>query len=1149
MSAQLIKAFSAFDKLITKKQLLMNTKVQKILVQMSKCALYYIVFQLSFYTLAISHDIEAQNKSLRKIEIFLEAENATLNEVFQQIEELTDFTFAYLDDELPDGRITLPAKKQTAEKLLRQIAHQGGVAFRRVGLTIHVKPKSSLHKYAVREENIDPEREMIQLTVSGKVTDENGSPLPGATVLEKGTINGAVTDADGRYSLTVSDENAILSFSFVGYKREEIPLQGRTQVDVSMLPDLTSLQEIVVVGYGTQERKDLTGAIAIVREEDFTPGVNSDATELLKGTAPGVVVTQTSSDPGAGGLKIRIRGANSINGGNGVLFVVDGLPGVNPADLSPGDIESIQILKDASAAAIYGTRAANGVVLIETKKGMRGKTELRYGAYYGTQEVPELIDVLGASDYMRMVNQRRVFRDEAVVYTDEEIAAAGEGTNFQEEIFQSAPVQNHQLSLSGGGDNSRFYVGLNYFDQEGVVRTSGTRKYNLRTNVESTAFDRFKIGLNLNYTHQTTNSVFSQNTDGGLISSVLRVDPTVPATIDEQTGLYYDVGSSAQENPMGLLYGLERENVARRFYASLTTDYEIVDNLTATLRLGAESNSSRADNYNNSLSQSGFANGGVASISAGESTHWLVETLLRYGNTFNEIHNFSILGGATWERFDSRGLGANSRGFISDVLGTNLLGSGDGDEGDNVSSNRFANQLNGFIGRLTYAFDDRYLLTGTFRLDGTSNFADGNKYAFFGAASVGWRIDREAFMSEADWVSQLKLRAGYGELGNQALGGGSSRFVTQQTLVANNGAVYVFNGAEQQGVVAARLPNPDLTWETTAETNIGLDYGFFNDRISGSIDYFTRKTKDQLFLKPLPSVVGFTSVWTNIGEVVNRGVDLSLNTVNLEGKFEWNTSIVVSYLENEVTSLPDFTQQIIGGNAGNFVTGFWIVEEGAPLRSYYGYEIAGIFQDGDDIENAPTPAPGFQPGMPRFVDQDNDGDIDADDRVVLGDAFPDFSYGIRNTFNYAGFTLDVFINGVQGAETYDNNVAESLYPINTFTNSLSTYYFNRYTPENPSTTLPSGEDYSLHAAQAVNSLTIVDASYIRLKTVTIAYNVPVKNTFISNLSVYAAADNLLTITDFEGYDPEASVTNSLEARTYNSYPLARTFRVGFDVKF
>lgn len=828
-----------------------------------------------------------------------------------------------------------------------------------------------------------------------------------------------------------------------------------------------------------------------------------------------------------------------------MLYVVDGLPGVNPADLNPGDIESIQVLKDASAAAIYGTRAANGVVLIETKKGNSGKTQLRYSAYYGRQDVPENIDVLGAADYMRQVNERRTFRDEALVYTDEEIAAAGEGTNYQDEIYQSAPVQNHQLSLSGGGENSKYYVGLNYFDQDGVVNTSGTRKYNLRTNVESTAFDRLKMGLNLNYTHQTTNSVFSQNTDGGLISSALRADPTLPATLDTLTGRYYDVGSSAQENPLALLYGLERANVARRFYASFNTDYEIVDHLTATLRLGAESNSSRADNFNNRLSQSGFANGGIANVSAGESTHWLVETLLKYQNTFNELHDFSLLGGATWERFDSRGLGASSRGFISDVLGTNGLETGDSDEGDNVSSDRSANQLNGFIGRLTYGFDSKYLLTATLRVDGSSRFATENKYALFGGASAGWRIDQEAFMSDTEWVSQLKLRVGYGELGNQAI----PNFTTRQTLIANNGAVYVTGGAEQQGVVAARLPNPDLTWETTSEINVGVDYGFLDDRVSGSVDYFRRKTTDQLFLKPLPSVVGFSSVWTNIGEVENRGIDFSLNTVNYRGAFTWKTGITLSYLQNEVTRLPDFTEQIIGGFAGNFVSGFWIVEEGAALRSYYGYEIDGIFQEGDDVENSPTPAPDFKPGMPRFADQDKDGDIDADDRVILGNAFPDFTYGIRNTFTYANFTLDIFINGVQGATTYDNNVAESLYPINTFTNTLSTYYFGRYTPENPSTTLPSGENYSLYASQAVNSLTIVDASYVRLKNVTLNYNVPLESATISGLSVYAAVDNLLTITGFEGYDPEASVTNSLEARSYNSYPLARTVRFGLDIQF
>lgn len=986
---------------------------------------------------------------------------------------------------------------------------------------------------------------ILQQTVTGSIVAvSDGIPLNGVNVIEQGTTNGVVTDFDGNYSIRVS-QGAILEFSYLGFKTQTIAVNNQSQINVEMIEDLSQLEEVVVVGYGTQVKKDLTGAIATIKEEDFTPGVNANASDLLKGTAAGVQVSSASSAPGDAPV-VRIRGAGSINSSNGVLYVVDGLPGISPNDLSPGDIESIEVLKDASAASIYGTRAANGVILITTKKGKKGKAVINYSTYSGIQSVPEVVDVLGGEDYKRLLNARQVFRGEDVIYTEDDINSTDINTNWQDEIFKSAFVQNHQLGISGGSDTGNYYVGLNYFGQEGVVLNTGTQKYNIRTNVQSEPLDNLKLSLGVNYTQETINSAYSQNTDGGLISSAIRATPLLPPTLDPETGRYFDVVPTAQDNPLAFINGRDDENVRRRFYATFNTDYEFVDNLTATLRLGAESNNSRRDIYSNRLSNGGLTNGGAAQISTGESVHWLIETLLTYKNTFAEKHDFSVLGGATWERFDDRGFAGSSRGFISDVLGTNSLQSGDGDEGDNVSSSRSANQLNGFLGRMTYGFDDRYLLTASFRVDGSSRFAADNRYAFFPSASVGWRIDQEEFLKNVDWIDQFKVRLGYGELGNQ----GINNFETRQTLVPGGNSV--FGGAIVQGVVPARLPNPDLTWETTAETNFGLDFGFANNRISGSIDYYDRETRDQLFNKPLPSTVGFGSVRTNIGKVRNSGIDFTLNTKNFDkDNFSWDTSIILSYLKNETIELPEFTEQIIGGSAGNFISGYYIIEEGSPIFSYYGYTIERLFQEGDDIENTPTPADGFRPGMPVFKDVNEDGIIDADDRAIIGNPFPEYTFGFRNTFTYKNLTLDVFVNGVQNVDTFSNDVAESIYPINTSINSLSRFFIDRWTPENTNTLIPSGENYSLYAgALAVNNLTVVDASYVRLKNVTIAYNIPLKESLISNLRVYLAGENLATWTDFEGYDPEASISGgNVNARSYNSYPLARIYRLGLDIKF
>jgi TonB-linked SusC/RagA family outer membrane protein len=975
------------------------------------------------------------------------------------------------------------------------------------------------------------------------VSADDQAPLPGVNIIVKGTLTGGVTDLDGNYSITVPNNNAVLEFSYIGYATQEIIVGERNLINVQLIIDDNQLEEIVVVGYGTQKRKDLTGAISSVTQENFTPGTNSNAVQVLNGSASGVKVSQVSSAPG-GGIKIQIRGAGSINSSNEVLFVVDGLPGVDPNSLSPDDIESIDVLKDASAAAIYGTRAANGVVLITTKSGRDGETTLSYNAYYGSQSVANQLDVLGASDYMQMIN----LRSASQVYSAQEIASAGAGSNWQDLIFQDAPIQNHQLSLSGGSKNSSYYFGLNYFNQEGIVRSSATDKYNARLNINSQPFSKLNLSARMNITREDTKSILFSNAANdfaGPINTAIQFDPSLPSDLDEQ-GRYYLNPTIALDNPLALIEGIDNGSVGTSLYASLTTDYEIVDNLTATVRLGGEVRNSRSDFYRSRIADLGRANGGQGNINQSEYSHWLAEYLLSYNLELDNQHNFTFLLGTTFEEFISRGIGLSSAGFLSDVTLTNLLQSGDGELRDNVSSSKVKNQLNGYIGRASYSFRDKYLLTASFRVDGSSRFSDENKYAFFPSLSLGWVISDESFFDGVSSLDRLKIRVGYGELGNQ----GINNFETIQTLVAGGNSV--FGGSIFQGVVPARLPNPALKWETTSEINIGVDYSLFNYRLTGSFDFFNRKTSDQLFVKPLPSVVGFSSVRTNFGEVVNKGLDVELRSVNLEGTFSWKSVVTMSFLKNEVTKLPDFTQEIIGGNIGTFISNYTIVQEGSPLQAFYGYEINGIFQTGEEL----TPIPnvnGYGPGMPKFVDQNNDGIIDDQDRVVLGDPFPDFSYGLSNKFGFKNIYLDVYVLGVSGISTLDANVTESLYPTNDFRNSISSYYLDRWTPENPSNELPIGVNPSLYGgARLINSLTVRDASFFRLRNITLGYNLPkdlIKS--ISGASIYLAAENLLTITDFEGYDPDASAagSNNVTKVNYNSYPLAKTVRVGINVQF
>ncbi|MFY0600061.1 MAG: TonB-dependent receptor [Cyclobacteriaceae bacterium] len=1136
----------------------MNVKLRKLLLRMSKIAIYTSIFCYSL-SMALATESVAQRKHLNEINFEIQMSTGSILSLFQEIESSSDFTFAYSERELKGKLISLNKRNWDLNALLKEVSVQVGVSFRRINETITVKKVSKKVALPDVEESITEKQ-----TVEGTVTDENGEGLPGATILEKGTNNGTVADVNGQFRITVSDENSILVFTFVGYKTQEVQLNNRAVIDVTMSPDVASLNEVVVIGYGTQNQNSLTGSVVSVKQEDFTQGANYDALQLLNGAASGVNVSQVSSAPGAE-LSIQIRGAGSISSDNSVLFVVDGLPGVSPSSLSPDDIESIEVLKDASAAAIYGTRAANGVVLITTKKGKAGKAVISYSMYTGFQSVESDLDVLGAKDYAEMVNFREISAGGSAIYTDQQISGFGSGSDWQEEIFRDAVVQNHQLSISGGSDKSNYYLGLNYFDQEGVIKTSGSEKYNIRLNVQSSPTSKLLISANANFTRQVNDEILvsnGANEGAGPISSAIQYDPTLSG-IDPNTGRYARNTSIALDHPIALIEGIDNTNIINRFYSSLSMDYDILKNLTATVRLGGDISNSRRDFYRSRVTDIGLGNGGLAQVNSVEATHWLTEALLTYRNSSFDDHNFSLMGGATLEEFVTTGLGATGGGFLSDGTTTNLLQGGNGDLSDGVSSSKFKNQLNGFIGRGTYDYKGKYLLTAAFRVDGSSRFSEDNRYAFFPSASLGWRLSEEAFFKDLDAIDDLKLRLGYGELGNQ----GINNFETRQTLIAGSNSV--FDGNLVQGVRPARLPNPDLKWETTKEVNLGIDYSLFNDRISGSIDLFNRVTTDQLFIKPLPSVVGFSSVRTNFGEVANKGIDLAIKTENVRNKdFTWSSSLNLSFLKNEVTKLPDFTQEIIGGRVGTFITQYTTVREGAALRSYYGYEINGIFQEGDDIANSATPT--FSAGMPRFVDQDGDGDVDANDRVILGDPFPDYTFGFRNVFKYQNLSLSVLLLGVQGIDVLNANVAESLYPTNTARNSISRYWQDRWTPSNPSNKFPSGENPSTYGgALAINSLTITDASFVRMKNVTLGYDVPVENiSWVSMLNIYVSIDNLFTITDFEGYDPDANAegldpvinaqiasedginsNNGVSRSSYNSYPLARTVRLGLNVKF
>ncbi len=1072
--------------------------------------------------------------------VTISEKKASLQKVFKKINQQTGYQFFYRDDLLNKaGRVDINAKKAPLEEVL-------DICFKNLPITYSIVEKAIVikEKPVMTNEEKNKTTPALPAVVRGMVKDEKGVPLAGVSVVVRGTKKGSVTKADGSFTVDAVP-GEVLEFSIISYKKLSVVIGPDITVNVQMEIDVTAGAEVVVIGYGTQKKADLTGAVSSIQEKNFTKGVNHSALQLLNGRAAGVYVSQSSSAPG-GGVSIRIRGAGSINSSNDVLVVIDGLPGGTTTQLSPDDIESIQVLKDASAAAIYGSRAANGVVLITTKKGKKGKSKINYSGYTGFQTVAKKLDLLNAAQYMSVLNGLLQDQGQPARFTDDQVKAAGKGTNWQDEIFRTAIGQNHQLSFTGGADNSSYYIGLNYFNQDGVVSGSNLKKYNARLNYEINPSSRLKVSLNFNINKMINRSILTTNSvneNAGPINTAIQFDPTISAAPDFN-GRYLRNPTIALENPLALINGISQQSVDNRVYGTATADYSILDGLTATIRAGADIQNGRGDYYESRLTQNGLAAGGIASVGSTESNYWITEFLIKYDKTFNDIHHLSVLGGTTLEKNDTRSVGASIKNLLSDVAQTNLLQSGDRNNTADVSSSRFTNKLNSFLGRVNYSFNNKYLFTGTIRADGTSRFSDKHKYAFFPSLALGWRVLQEPFMSHSNIFSDLKLRVSYGQMGNQGIG----NFQTLQTFFAGSSAV--FGNQTYQGVEPTRVPNPDLKWETTEEYNFGLDFGILKGRLTGSVEFYIKNTKDQLFNKPIPSTTGFRNILVNFGSVRNTGVDLLLESRNTVGTFKWNTGLTLSALQNKVTQLPDFIPQIITGSLNGFSPDFAIVKVGLPMMSFYGYEVTGIFKQGDDIAHSAQPT--AKPGYLKFKDQNGNNKIDPNDRVVLGSPLPKWTIGLNNSFSYKRFNLDVMFVGVAGIKTLDNNVLESLYPINYDRNKIAKYYLDRWTPANPNAQYPSGINPNAYGgALSINSLTVTDASFIRLKTISLAYDVAVKKLKgLQSASVYIAGDNLFTITKFDGFDPDGNASGAGIARaSYNSYPLSRTIRIGINLGF
>lgn len=994
--------------------------------------------------------------------------------------------------------------------------------------------------------------------VTGTVLSANDrTPLPGVSVVIKGSTTGTATDGEGRFSLNVpAGDNPTLVFSFVGYEPTEVRVGNDGQVPTVQLREKTTeLNDVVVVGYGTVKKRDLTGSVASVTAEQVAEVPIARADQILQGRVSGVQVTQTNSEPG-GTTSIRIRGTNSINTGNEPLFVVDGFPGAGDLNsINPSDIESIEILKDASATAIYGSRGANGVVLITTKKGKAGRNNINFETYTGVQVVRNTYDMMNAREFGEYLNE--VFTGNATLpppYTQEQLDQLGEGTDWQKEILRTARQSNYQLSFNGGTDEARYNLSMNYFDQDGVILNSGFKRGTVRLNLDRKIGSKLTFGLSSQVagTFEKRAFVNSQGGSfGGVLLDALRISPIVTPR-DEFGELTYsnsplpyveDVG-----NPLAYALGTKDHRTTVRGLFNAAGSYEIVKGLTLRVTGGLDYRTQQTDVYRPSDIFLGRLTNGSASRGEVNRYSWLNENTLTYDRQITPNHALNVVGGLTFQRFYGSGFSASVNNFFTNSLGSDNLA-----VAANIltpGSDKYYNSLMSYFGRVNYRLMEKYLFTVTMRADGSSRFGANSKWGYFPSAAFAYRLIDEPFMkaiSERTAISDLKLRVGYGVTGNQEIG-------NFQSLKRYDVGAYASGSSRLVGVVPLNIQNPDLRWESTAAANVGLDLAFVQNRISITADYYQKKTSDLLLQVSVPRSTGYGNIYLNAGAVQNRGFEFALNTTNIDGeKFDWNTNLNFSLNRNKVLDLNGEYERYVGSSSSSLFVGAGlgqtsVLRVGEPIGSFYGYVFDGLWQSDEEIRNSGTRTV-VRPGDPRYLDLNGDGTITALDRTIIGRAQPDFIYGVTNNFKYGGFSLSIFVQGVQGSDVLNLNRYELESGL-VNTNKLQSVT-NRWTPTNTNTTIPRAGS-TIRRSTGIVSDVVEDGSFVRLKTVTLGYTLPKFSNVVKSASVYVTAQNLVTWTKYTGYDPEVNSfgQDNLSLNTdYNAYPATRTFIAGLRLGF
>ncbi|MBB6327858.1 TonB-linked SusC/RagA family outer membrane protein [Algoriphagus iocasae] len=1093
------------------------------LLDMSKKLAYAFLLQIFSMSFLLANNTEAQTKSIDKVYIELKNSSSEILKVLEEIEKQTDFKFVYSFEEINQVELINIPKNGSVYDILLGIAKESSLNFKQINENIIVKNAPRQAKNLIE---ISIEQSKFQL-LQGLVKDEQGLVLPGVTVLIEGTTRGTVTDENGEFQIEVEPGEKVV-FSFVGFQSQTIAIENQTSIEVILAEDSKSLDEIVVIGYGTVNKSDLTGSVAQVKSEELNAFPTSNVMQALNGRAAGVQVIQNNGSPGAP-TSIRIRGTNSIQGGNDPLYVVDGFPySGNPTQLNNNDIESIEVLKDASATAIYGSRGANGVVLITTKQGTEGKTRVDLETSFSSQKLRKKLDLLNGTEYARLQNMQAGNDNIPLYFTEQEINSFGEGYDWQDLIFQNAPIYSSSLTVSGGNNKTKFSLSGGYFGQEGIVKGSDYDRYTLRANISHEINEKFSLIFNSNLSSLKTERRDSGGGQRGnsMIGAAISASP-ISQPYDED-GNYTVLGNEfpfvAPDIINPLNYINEQSNVVKAniVLSNLTFEYKPIPEISIKATGGIENRDDRTDSY---TTRNFFNSDGSASVSTSQFRSLLGEANVTYQKTFSSIHKLTVLAGFTYQDFQTTFLSGSGIGFLSDSFETYSLGAA---QTPGIPSSGYSNSvLLSYLGRLNYSLKDKYLFTFSFRTDGSSRYSENNKWGYFPSGAFAWKISEEEFLQNNPTISDLKLRTSYGFTGSQAI----SPYATLNQLSPGN---TIFNNDLYTTFAPSSVLPGDLKWETTEQFDIGVDVGILDDRFTFSADYYVKNTKDLLNTVRLPSSLGFTTTIQNVGKVQNKGIEFGLNAnVINNSSFKWSLFGNISFNENKVISLNN-GEDILGAFTNVLVVGdnITILREGRPIGQFWGF-----VEDGYD-----------ETGRIKFKDLNEDGSINNSDKTYIGDPNPTFIYGLNSNMQFKGFELNIFIQGSQGNDIFNVSSIPSTLDYGQGMNMPKEVLNDHWSPDNTDAKYPI---ISRNVSARMSDRFVEDGSYLRFKNIQLAYNFPSQKMGMRNFQIYISAQNYITLTKYSWWDPEVNSrgTGTQQGIDHYSYPIPKTITAGLRLGF